>query len=183
MRIRTRQHGFTLIEALVICGLIGILALITGVEITNALNKSNLEGVGGEVRTFLESAKSAMVRENTAITVRYQVVGGKPTLQLVTAAGGQLRSLTLPDYVQAAVNPGAAEPPVWPTPAPGNLFTCDTQGRTLGATGRQVGAPQVVALTHKGMLDIAGYGNVRPRMRYDVELYPLWTVRVAKRMY
>ena len=183
MRDRTHQRGFTLAEGLVVVGIMGMVALIAGVQITNFINKANLEGAGGEVRTFLESAKTTMVRESSPVTVRYQVVNGKPTLLLVTTTGGTLRTLTLPDYVKPAVNPGGSAPAVWPTPAAGDLFTCDTQGRTLGATGAQVAAVQVVSLTHKGMVDVAGYGDVRPRIRYDVELYPLWTVRLTKRTF
>lgn len=183
MTKRQRHAGFTLAEALVIVAVIGIVGLIVGVQVNNFVNKANLEGVSGEVRTFLESAKTATVRENAAISVAYQVVGGHPTLQLVTPAGVTLRSLTLPDFVQAAVNPGTVAPGAWPTPTPGSLFTCDSQGRTLATTGRQVTATQVVALTHKGMLDITGYAEVRPRLRYDVELYPLWTVNIRKQPY
>jgi hypothetical protein len=33
------------------------------------------------------------------------------------------------------------------------------------------------------MVDDPGFSEVRPRMRFDVELYPLWTVRMNKRLY
>jgi prepilin-type N-terminal cleavage/methylation domain-containing protein len=183
VRDRTRQRGFTLVEGLVVVGIIGMIALIAGVQITNFVNKANLEGAGGEVRSFLESAKTTMVRESSRVTVRYQVVNGRPTLLLVTTTGATLRTLTLPDYVKPAVNPGGSAPAAWPAPAAGDLFTCDTQGRTLSATGAQVTGVQMVSLTHKGMVDADGYRDVRPRMRYDIELYPLWTVRLTKRTF
>jgi prepilin-type N-terminal cleavage/methylation domain-containing protein len=183
VRNRTRQKGFTLVEGLVVAAIIGIIALIAGVQITNFANKANLEGTSGEVRSFLESAKAAMVRENSPITVRYQVVNGTPTLQLVNTAGAPFRALVLPDSVKAAVNPGSTAPSAWPTPAPGTLFTCDTQGRTLNSYGTQVAATQMIALTHKGMVNEAGYAEVSPRLRYDVHVYPLWTVDVTKRPY
>ena len=183
MRDRTRQKGFTLVEALVVVGILGMIALIVGVQTSNFLNKANLEGASSEVRTFLESAKTAMVRENGPITVRYQVVGGKPTLLLATTTGTTLEALTLPDYVKPAVNPGGVAPAAWPTPTAGNLFTCDTQGRTLSPTGTQVSAAQVVSLTHKGMVGVTGFADVQPHIRYDIELYPLWTARVTKRTF
>jgi hypothetical protein len=91
--------------------------------------------------------------------------------------------MALPDSVKTAVNPGTTAPSAWPTPAPGTLFTCDTQGRTLNSYGSQVAATQMIALTHKGMVDEGGYADVRPRLRYDIQLYPLWTVNVTKHPY
>jgi prepilin-type N-terminal cleavage/methylation domain-containing protein len=181
--MRARQAGFTLTEALVVVGIIAIIAAIGGVQLTNTLGKSDLQGTVSEVRTFLEAAKSTMVRQNTSVTVRYLVVGGKPALQLVDVGGAAVRTLTLPAYVRAAVNPGATQPSAWPTPTPGPLFTCDTQGRTLGPGGQQVAAVQTIALTHRGMLGDATFADITPRMRFDVQVYPLWTVDVARRMY
>jgi prepilin-type N-terminal cleavage/methylation domain-containing protein len=180
---RTRERGFSLIEGMVVIAIIGLMALIAGLQIANFVSKSNLEGAANEVRTFLESAKSLMVKENTPITVRYVVVGTEPTLQLMPTAGGPLRTLALPAYVKVAVNPGGLAPASWPTPAAGNLFICDTQGRTLGATGSQVTGVQTISFTHKGMVGMAGYSSVTPRMRYDVQLFPLWTVNVSKRTF
>ena len=183
MTNRTRERGFSLVEGLIVIAIIGLMALIAGLQIANFIGKSNLEGAASEVRTFLDSAKSLMVKENTPITVRYLVVGTKPTLQLMPTAGAPLRALTLPDYVKVAVNPGGLAPASWPTPAAGNLFICDTQGRTLGATGAQVTGVQTISFTHKGMVGVSGYNSVTPRMRYDVQLFPLWTVNVSKRTF
>ena len=110
MTNRTRERGFTLVEGMVVIAIIGLMALIAGLQIANFMGKSTLEGAANETRTFLESAKSLMVKENTPITVRYMVVGTKPTLQIVTTAGALLRALILPDYVKVAVIPGGLAP-------------------------------------------------------------------------
>ena len=183
MRERSRERGFTFVEALVVAGIIGLIALIAGVQISNFANKANLEGAAADVRALLEAAKSSMVNQNTAVTVRYLQLNGRPALQLATPAGAALRTLVLPDYVAFAFNAAATAPTAWPAPTAGDLFTCDSQGRTLSASGTQVGAIQVVSLTHKGMVDAVGYAEVRPRLRYDVQVYPLWTVGVAKRTF
>ena len=183
MRERSRERGFTFVEALVVAGIIGLIALIAGVQISNFANKANLESTANEVRGFLDSAKSSMVRVNTPVSVRYAQVGGKPALQLVTPAGATVRTLVLPDYVAFAFNAGGTAPGQWPTPTVGELFRCDTQGRTMSTAGGQVTATQMVSLTHKGMIDAVGYASVRPRLRYDIQVFPLWTVGVAKRMF
>jgi prepilin-type N-terminal cleavage/methylation domain-containing protein len=199
VRERSRQKGFTLAEMLTVVGIIGIVSLIATVQISNAVNKANLEGTNGDLRAFLDSVKSETVKSSGPITIDYGVVPntyfvrsmrGKTALRLWDNTNTVRKVLQLPAYVKWAVNPGTAAPASWPaspTPVPAatfgaGLFSCDTMGRTL-VNGSQATSAQTIAITHRGMLDEAGFGKVRPRLRYDIQLFPLWTLNVVKRQY
>lgn len=178
------QQGFTLAEALVVAAVISIVTLIAGVQVANFVNKANLEGASTEVRTFLESARTMSVKANSPITVHYDLVNGNPVLQLVDVAGTTRSTYRLAPYVRPGLNQGTTAPGVWPTPAPGDLFTCDTLGRAVqSGTTRQVTSTQTFSITHRGMLDESGFGSIRPRIRYDVQVFPVWNVNVTKTLY
>jgi prepilin-type N-terminal cleavage/methylation domain-containing protein len=178
------ERGFTLAETLVVVGIIALVGLIAGVQISNFVNKANLEGASGEIRAFLDSAKPMSIRLNSPVTVRYQLVVGQPVLQLVNSTGAVQSTYRFPVFVKPALNPGNTAPSAWPTPTPGDLLVCDSQGRTLRAsTNSQVTSTQVLAITHRGMVDEPGFASVRPRVRYDIQLFALWTVGVAKKLY
>jgi prepilin-type N-terminal cleavage/methylation domain-containing protein len=199
VRTEPSEKGFTLAEALVVVGIIGIIGMIATVQVSNFVNKANLEGAGAQVRGFLDAVKSETVKARGPITVDYGVVPnsyfetslrGKTALRMWDGTNTVRKALRFPDYVAWSVNPGTAAPPSWPaspTPVPAStfgagLFTCDMMGRTL-VNGSQTSTTQMISITHRGMLDQSGFAHVRPRLRYDIQLYPLWALNVTKNTY
>lgn len=185
MRSASHQKGFTLAEMLAVLGILGLVTLIASVQIGNFANKANLEQAGGDIRAFIDSARPLTVTSRGPVTVRYVVTGNRSSLQLVTSAGTTQATYAIPSFVKPSFNPaGSLAPSAWPTPAPGDLFICDTQGRTLNAsTNSMVSSAQDLAITHRGMLDETGFGRVRPRLRYDIQVNPLWALSVTKKPY
>ncbi len=170
--------------------IVGLLVLIVIVPIGSYWQRSRLETTAGDIRNFLQSAYSEAINQHTQILVQLQTdaVTGRWELQLFpppppprTASG----TLLLPDFVSFADNP-AATAGGWPILGAFRGITCDPSGRTMvppgfaGSTVETAGQPvlevKTLAVTHANMVD----GSLQPNTRFDIQLYPVWTIAVRK---
>ncbi len=177
---RVRESGVTLIEALIVLVIIGALAAIVTVPINSYWQRARTETTAGDIRNFLQQAFTEAVNQHTPVTVNLQQDGfGNWVLQLNPApppprtANG---TYTIPEYVSLAYNP-ATGPNAWPTSGSVRTLTCDTVGRTVDpTTGRQVLSTVTLSITHPRMVD----GSLAPKIRYDIQVFPIWNVTVQK---
>lgn len=176
-----------------VLAIMGLLVLIAVVPISSYWQRARLETTAGDVRNFLQSAYYEAINQHTQVLVQLQkdTVTGRWELQLFpppptprTASG----TLLLPDFVSFAYNP-ASTAGGWPVSSTNALIrgiTCDPSGRTMvpaGFTGsgveiagQAVQEVKTLAVTHANMVD----GSLRPNIRDDIMLFPIWTVTVRK---
>lgn len=181
---RHRESGVTLLEALVVLAIVGVLAAIVTVPINSYWQRARTETTAGDIRNFLQQAFTEAINQHTSITVTLQPDAfGNWVLQLTPPpphpreANG---TYTIPNFVSLAYNPTSGIG-AWPTdtsvtPSTRTL-TCDTVGRTVDpTTGLQVTSTMTMSITHVRMVD----GSLTPNVRYDIQVFPLWNVTVRK---
>jgi prepilin-type N-terminal cleavage/methylation domain-containing protein len=175
---RRRDAGFTLIEALIVLAMVGILAAMVTVPVNSYYQRSHLETTARDLRTFLESAASEATYQHANVTLSVAVDADHDViLTLAPVTPGHQATLELPSFVKIALNPGSALPATWVLPTAGNVLICDTNERAIDpGSAQQSRAAQTFALTHVRMVD----GSLKPVIRYDVQIYPLWRVTVTK---
>jgi prepilin-type N-terminal cleavage/methylation domain-containing protein len=171
-----RESGFTLLEALVVLAIVGVLAALVTVPINSYWQRARTETTAGDVRNFLQQAFTEAINQHTPINVTLQQASGKWVLQLTPPPLRTVGTYTLPDFVSLALNPAAGSGG-WPASGAVRTLTCDTLGRTIDpTTNKQVSTTVTMSITHTRMID----GSLTPKVRYDVQLFPLWNVTVRK---
>jgi prepilin-type N-terminal cleavage/methylation domain-containing protein len=177
---RHRESGFTLLEALIVLAIVGVLAAIVTVPINSYWQRARVETTAGDIRNFLQQAFTESINQHTPVNVTLQLdASSKWVLQLNpppapprTANG----TYTIPDFVSLAYNP-AAGAGGWPVSGPARTLTCDTVGRTIDpTTGLQVTSTVTMSITHVRMVD----GSLTPNTRFNIQVFPIWNVTLRK---
>jgi len=70
------NKGFTLVEMMVVIGIVAILALITVPNIISWRPKAALSGAARTLKADLELAKSRAIRDNATVTVTFDTASG-----------------------------------------------------------------------------------------------------------
>lgn len=177
---RHRESGVTLLEALIVLTIVGVLAAIVTVPINSYWQRARVETTAGDIRNFLQQAFTESVNQHTPINVTLQQdADGRWVLQLNPAPAAPRTAngtYTIPAFVSLAYNP-ASGAGGWPTSGPARTLTCDTVGRAIDpTTGLQVTSTVTMSITHARMVD----GSLAPNIRHDIQVFPLWNVTIRK---
>jgi prepilin-type N-terminal cleavage/methylation domain-containing protein len=173
-----RARGFTLLEALVVVALLGIVAAIVGGILNTAYQKMRLETAVNDIDSLLESAYSAMVSTQGEVFIGLQKEPWRLRVARDAALTDVVAELMVPQYVSFSMASVEGVETNWPavsTEGPWRL-RLDTMGRTTTVAGAPLNAVQTLTVTHRDVVT----GRLKPRLRYQVRIYPLWRVDVAK---
>lgn len=79
--MRQKNHGFTLIEALVVVTIIGILAALTVPAFTKMLERNRVKGAAESMFNDLQLARTEAIKRNQDVTVSFSAAGPTTTWQ------------------------------------------------------------------------------------------------------
>lgn len=102
MRIKTK--GFTLIEILVVVGVLGILMLAAYPSVQNTLDKRSLESTARDILTTFQGAKFQAVNKKILHRVRFINTAGVWSFQVEQEVSAGTWNM-LPNYVPKIISP------------------------------------------------------------------------------
>ena len=98
--MRKKNRGFTLIEALVVVTIIGILAALTVPAFTKMLERNRLKGAAEAVFNDLQLARTEAIKRNQDVKVSFSAAGPTTTWCYGTRVGGDC-TCTVTDVTDA----------------------------------------------------------------------------------
>jgi prepilin-type N-terminal cleavage/methylation domain-containing protein len=174
--------GFTLIEVLVVVAILGLIAAILTVAVSNAIKRQRLDTAAQQLRSFMDRAYVSTTQTGNGMFVQIGAVrtDGSRSVRLVEDSNSN-RTLDSTDQVLATetitndlvLSNSSTAATAWPVVSGSLEMLCDSMGRAIDpTTGRQITGDLTISLTHT---DMTGSGTLTPRLRYDIRLYPLWS--------
>jgi prepilin-type N-terminal cleavage/methylation domain-containing protein len=131
-RSSSRSAGFTLVEALIVVALMGILALFSMPALFNFIERSKLEGAVRQAASQVQLARLDAIKTGGVTTVQMDVP--QRMIRVTRADGRQISTMTLPNGISfgtlaytAEMQPNGSAGPVGMVLAPddGFLFQSD----------------------------------------------------------
>ena len=176
MKEEGAQNGFSLLEALVVLAIIGLLAAAAVVQVNKAWQKSRLEAAASDVQSYLQTAYTYMVNNRAPVFVVMTLSGSTPTalgvFQNADGSGTQYgTTYTFPNFLSVTQTN-------WPDGAGGvKVLECDNGGRTLDInSSKLIQNSAALAITHADMVS----GKLSPKIVYTVQLSALWKAQLTK---
>lgn len=178
VRATTRARGFTLLEALVVVALLGIVAAIVGGILNATYQKMRLETAVNDIDSLLESAHESMISVQSDVFVGLLKAPWRLRVARDAALTDVVREFAVPEHVSFSMTTVDGVQTNWPAAGADGpwLLRLDTFGRTTTAAGAPVTAVQTLTVTHRDVVT----GRLKPRLRWEVRIYPLWRVETAK---
>lgn len=184
------QQGFTLIEALVVVAIVGLISAAVALSVNKYWQRARLEGSANDVRNFLLTAQNLAIATNDRVTVRLQQEAGSWVFEMVPARmppvgsplrEGMQRRLVLPPYLvlDGLSLGGGSDWTVFPTGVRNLACTPNSRTQQETATGvfADITGTRTLRLTHTSIVD----GSLQPRTVFQIEVSPLWNVRILRR--
>ena len=166
------EAGFTLLEALIVVALLGVVVTFTAMGLRSVKEKTGLEAAAQSVKALFDEAPGEAIQRNSQMVVRY-VSSGRRFELVAPADGSVVDSVRLDDNIVFE----GGDPNGWPTWGGDHAVVCDELGRLVDpSTGAQIMAPVAFQITLRAMND----GRVKPKYRYMVQIFPVWSCRVTK---
>ncbi len=186
-----RDAGVTLVEALVVLAILGLVAAIVTVPVNSYWQRSRLQSAAGDIRSFLQMAYTEAANQHAEVTVTLQhdTATGRWQLQLnppPAAPRPSTGTFVIPEFVSLAYNP-AATAGGWPATGTARSLACTPGGLTMipsGSTavgtgeiaGSQARQVKTLSISHTSMVD----GSLAPNTRFDIQVYPIWSASYRK---
>ena len=186
----SEPQGFTFIEVLVVVAIIGLISTMVMVSLNSYWQRSRLEGGANDVRSFLLTAQDLAIATNDRVTVTLQKIGSSWVLEMLPERPptpgsvldlGVRRRMELPAHL--VVNGlTLGDGTDWVEyPANVHNVVCTSRSRTQQQTAAKVFGDipntRVLRLTHESIVE----GRLSPRTVFEIQISPLWNVRMLKR--
>ena len=199
------SKGFSLIEILVVVAILGMIAVIATVAVSKVIKRERVSSDARQLQGFINNAfVQAQVRSRGVfVTGVRNAADGSHTFQLVEDTNGNssldgpttdlvIATQLVPSTTEVAGFPYSGAPSAygtfgtntWPFTGSGStlkvILMCDSMGRAINPTvPGQIGQPVTLSLTHVEMLT----GTLNPKIRFDLQVFPLWNCTVTQVRY
>lgn len=187
-----RQRGVTLIEMLTVLLLFGLIALIGTIQVNKTWQRYRLDNVSSELRNFMQSAFVEMGRQRTPVFLRLEPPNGTVPARLAVCrnadGSGEIDAYVMPDFISLSTTSVTGFTCNWPCAASGGacatittprVLRCDSIGRATNSEGTQVREVQTLVVTHRDMIN----AGLDPRVRWEMQVFPLWQVLAERGLY
>jgi prepilin-type N-terminal cleavage/methylation domain-containing protein len=193
---RGRSRGFTLLEALVVVFIVGMVALVSVPEILRTVKMSDLGAVSNDVAAFLQRVPLESQSRGQVMFVRLtgeDVVTLRRSLQMIADTNGNgsldvgtdavVQTMEIPDSVSfSRTTVGDVDSAFFASTGSGTgkviALGVDFRGRTILPGGAQIGGLATVSMLHRDM--VGTDADLTPAMDFRIEIGPVWNPRVVK---
>lgn len=197
------ERGFTLLEMIIVAAILGMIALIATIAVSNAIKRQRLEVASRQLQSIMEKAYVLTAQRNAGVfmvlTPAYSDGSRRVMLRADTDGDGQISSAELAPYDSSKYAVGDPNNDAiitsdlvvsscnWPSVTVGGssmkVLLCDTQGRTLDPSVSPATqfSSALISLTRQDMT--TSPPALTPRTRYDITLGALWHSKINEVRY
>lgn len=186
---REDQNGFTLIEVLVVLFILGLIAALMTIAVSKTLKRQRLGTAAEQLSSFIQKAytDTSLNQREVFITIGGEESDGSRTVFMIEDSnengsldGTDTRLDTLSITHDLVLSNSTTAAVAWPVINGNLIIGCSAGGRMVDpTTDTNVDHYIELTITHREMLT----GNLTPRIRYTIRVYPIWKTEKTETRY